>query len=121
MFLWAKKAPDGLPPTQDALLHHIQRVHYQVTVWTQVLIPKQTVPDPTDLGGWRKDESQKCLVPVLISKEPVPVMCLDMVVCGCKTKCSTGKCTCYTKELVFTGACGCAAEDCKNPIIYTED
>ena len=28
----AKKAPDGLPPSQDALLHHFQRVNHQVTL-----------------------------------------------------------------------------------------
>ena len=73
MFLQAKKAPDDL--------HHFQRVNHQVTLWLQAMIPRSTVPDPSALGGWRKDESKKCLVPILISKEPVPSICLDLVVC----------------------------------------
>ena len=79
------------------------------------MIPRPTVPDPTALGGWRKGESKKCLVPILISKEPVSAICL---VCACKTKCSTGKCKCYTKGLICTGACGCAVKDSNNPVTY---
>lgn len=109
MFLKAKD-PEGLPPTQNALRHHLRRVHHQVTVWMQAVVTTQLVPDPTESGGWRKDQDGTCLTPILMSKESVPAACLQLVTCGYKTKCSTAKCTCYIKGLVCTGACGCGAD-----------
>ena len=99
---------------QDALLHHFQRVNHQVTLWLQAMMPRLTVPDPTALGGWRKDESKKCLVPILISKEPVSAICLILLCVPVKQNVQQGSANVTPKDF----SSGCAAKDCNNPVTY---
>ena len=43
-------SPDKLPPTSDALLFHIQRAHYQSSVWRQANTTNPNLPNPTESG-----------------------------------------------------------------------
>ena len=68
---------------------------------------------PTDRYAWTKETSM--LSPVWTRLPPIPEACLQLVTCGCKSKCKTVWCTCYKKELRCTPACGYDAVECCNP------
>ncbi len=110
--LFYAKPPEKLPPTQDALLQHIHRAHYQTMVWRSALIPKPDLPAPTD-HGWIEDGD--CLRPVLTTLTAIPEACLELVTCGCKTKCSSNGCSCRKNKLPCTHACFCNRDGCQNP------
>jgi hypothetical protein len=44
------KPPELLPPTSDAVKHHIERAHYQSMVWRQADSSEPELPSPTSLG-----------------------------------------------------------------------
>ena len=49
---------ESLPPTKDALLHHVLRALYQsVCVWGQATTAIQILPDPTD-WGWTRSQDE---------------------------------------------------------------
>ena len=45
----------------------------------------------------------------------VPVACLELITCGCKTKCKTAACKCVKSNQKCIPACGCDADGCRNP------
>lgn len=103
--LFAKyNAPEQLPPTRDALTLHVKRAHYQTLVWKQAHIAKPVLPSPETLG-WRKSDG--VLLPELMSLNPVPDMCLEMITCQCASGCNTLRCKCRKSKLLCTTACGC--------------
>ena len=116
LFLKAKKDPENLPPTSDALHLHIKRVHYQSLVWLQSVVPIQDLPPATD-HGWYLDNNSHELVPMLLTKDTIPEQCEDLIFCGC-TSCSTARCKCRSKGLRCTGSCGCSDGICHN--IYND-
>ena len=46
---------------------------------------------------------------------PIPDACLELVTCGCKSKCKTAGSSCFRKNLKCTSACGCELIHCCNP------
>ena len=103
--LFAKVADtDKLPPTSDAFKYHAMRVHFQSMVWRQANIPIQRLPRPEDMG-WKIEEN--CLVPILMSLDPIPQACIEMIHCQCTTGCSTLRCKCCKSKLVCTSLCTC--------------
>ena len=48
------RSPESLPPTSDALYFHIQRAHYQATIWRQAHLAYPTIPNPESMG-WKKE------------------------------------------------------------------
>ena len=104
------RAPESLPPTSDALSHHVKRAHYQTAVWRQAV--KQYPPPET--MGWQLDGTS--LVPILMSLPPVPDSCLEMITCGCTTRCMSARCKCKKSNLRCTAACKCRATNdiCSN-------
>jgi len=44
------RSPESLPPTSDALQFHIQRAHYQATVWRQAHLAYPEIPNPESMG-----------------------------------------------------------------------
>ena len=49
---------ENIPPTQAALLQHTRRAVYQAGhIWGNALVPKLTLPSPSD-WGWEKDENR---------------------------------------------------------------
>ena len=53
---------------------------------------------------------------VVWTRLPVlPEACIELVTCGCKSKCKTAQCKCFKSGQRCILACKCDAEDCKNP------
>ena len=113
LFVKGRKELDMLPPTRDALDLHCKRANYQARIWLQADQEQIIVPPPTDTFAWTKETSM--LSPVWTRLPPIPEACLQLVTCGCKSKCKTVQCTCYKKGLRCTPACGCDAVECCNP------
>lgn len=98
------------PPTRDALRHHIKRVHLQTMVWLEAIKAKPSFP-PASTMGWELRSGQ--MSPALSSLAPVPTSCLELVTCGCTTKCYSSRCKCKKSRLTCTSSCKCEA-DCMN-------
>ena len=45
-----KKNPNALPPTKDALSHHIDRTHLQSSIWIMAYIPMPILLEATECG-----------------------------------------------------------------------
>ena len=106
--LFAKAStPSALPPTSDALRFHIQRCHFQSMVWFQASQTEMELPPPNTLG-WKVTDGK--LVPELISLEPIPVSCLEIITCQCIKGCGTLRCKCKKSKLCCTGACKCHSQ-----------
>jgi len=113
LFGKAKKGLEMLPPTRDALELHATRANYQAKIWLQADQEHIDVSSPTDTSAWRKESG--CLKAVWTRLPPIPKACLELVACGCKSKCRTARCTCFRENFRCTFACGCDAIDCCNP------
>jgi hypothetical protein len=113
LFGKAKKGLEMLPPTRDALELHVARANHQAKIWLQADQEHIHVSSPIDTLGWKTEFG--CLRAVWTRLPPVPDGCLQLVTCGCKSKCRTARCTCYLKNLQCISACGCDAIDCCNP------
>jgi len=111
MFSKAKTGLELLPPTRDALELHAQRANYQAKIWLQAEMETIVVTLPPD--AWKKESG--CLKPQWTRLPPVPLSCLELVTCSCKTKCNTARCTCFKNNMKCTNACGCDSIDCCNP------
>ena len=113
LFGKANKGLEMLPPTRDALELHSARANYQAKIWLQADKEHIDVSPPIDTAAWKK--VSECLEAVWTRLPPIPDACLELVSCGCKSKCKTGRCSCFRKDLKCTYACGCDAIDCSNP------
>ena len=110
------KKPEKLPPTKDVLELHINRVHYQSLVWKQASCQEPLLPNP-DGKGWKiEGEGGSKLVHLLMTKEPIPNACREIIPCSCKSGCTTLRCGCKKGKLFCTGVCGCmfCGRTCKN-------
>ncbi|CAH3185140.1 unnamed protein product [Porites lobata] len=111
------RSPEALPPTSDAARWHIARAHFQAMVWRQAHETNPTLPLPETMG-WTKSDDGK-LVPKLMTLAPVPESCTEMITCGCKSGCSTNRCSCRNVRLPCTGACKCRSTgdlNCTNDV-----
>ena len=54
LFCRKSRAVDRIPPTQDALLQHVQRAVYQAGIWTTSTQAQQVVPSPQQFA-WTKE------------------------------------------------------------------
>ena len=113
LFVKGRKELDMLPPTRDALDLHCKQANYQARIWLQADQEQIIVPPSTYTFAWAKEISM--LSPVWTRLPPIPEACLQLVTCGCKSKCKTVRCSCYKKGLRCTPACGCDAVECCNP------
>jgi len=99
-----------LPPTQSALLEHVNRAFYQSRVWLQSLLSIQTLPSPSDFGWMKVKGSWE----ILWSKEPMT--CNDLITlvsCKCKKEggCKGGNCGCLKHGLRCTDLCSCNCDE----------
>ena len=111
------RSPEALPPTSDAARWHIARAHFQAMVWRQAHETNPTLPLPETMG-WTKSDDGK-LVPKLMTLAPVPESCTEMITCGCRSGCSTNRCSCWNVRLPCTGACKCRSTgdlNCTNDV-----
>lgn len=97
--------PEALPPTSDALYLHTLRAHYQTLVWKQAHRSEPLLPDPVTMGWNRTDDNK--LRPVLMTKDPIPKACGEIISCSCRTGCTTSRCSCKKSSLFCTSVCGC--------------
>lgn len=107
MFEKSRK-PEMLPPTSNALNFHIQRVHYQCMIWKNAHVAVPHLPDVTEMG-WKRGPTG--LLPVLMTLNPIPEACIELVSCSCQTRCRTMRCKCRKTKLPCTAACGCRHPD----------
>jgi hypothetical protein len=85
------KSPESLPPTSDALKLHIERAHFQANMWKQAKVVKPVLPSPVTMG-WSLDGDR--LISLLMTLDPIPQACLEMISCQCSTGCITLRCSC---------------------------
>ena len=100
-----KKNPDALPPTRDALKHHIDRAHLQSLIWKMANIPKPILPKATECGYKLIDN---ILMPILMTKAAIPESALKITSCNCTTHCKDNRCGCRKLGLKCNLYCGCA-------------
>ena len=94
--LFLKKSnQEALPPTKNALYHHIKRAHYQSHIWKRAHIPISIVPEATEFG-WEMIEDQT-LKPILMANEGITNDELKIISCNCKSDCKTNRCMCRKK------------------------
>lgn len=92
-----------LPPTEDALKLHAERAFLQVQEW-------QGHPlDPT-LYGWALVDGKYQPIPMV--QQPAPSQLMEIRQCGCKTGCTTKRCSCFNSGNVCSTICNCVA--CEN-------
>ena len=74
------KDPDSLHPTLDALKLHINRAHFQTTIWMNATVP---TPERIDLEtcGWERDPYSNQLKQKLLLLEPIPKVCTAVAKC----------------------------------------
>jgi hypothetical protein len=113
LFGKAKKVLEMLPPTRDALELHAIRANYQAKIWLQANKELIDVPSPVSTTAWKKDATS--LTAVWTRLPAIPDACVELVTCGCKSKCKTARCSCFKKNMQCTAACGCDVVGCCNP------
>lgn len=102
-----------LPPTEDAAVHHLRRVHLQCLYWKTM----NTNADDPEKWGWKKIGNQ--LQPITCDMGPAPEKLLKMVHCTCKIEtnepCGSGRCTCRRYGVECTELCShCSGTECTN-------
>ena len=99
-----------LPPTQDSLLLHLDRVNYHIYKWKSALTNRE-LPDPTG-HRWLMNDSEMQIEWCI--QKPAPDAVLEFVTCRCvKTISKTAKCNCSAVCLPCTNACSCSQCDNK--------
>ena len=78
-------ALEMLPPTRDAFSLHLKRSNYQAKIWLQADKSTLEVGSPCESQGWRATDDGLCVVWTHLP--PIPQACVELVACGCKTKC----------------------------------
>ena len=104
-FRSSKKSLENLPPTQDALLHHIRRAHFQALVWHQACVADPLLPSPL-VCGWM--DSNSILKPVLMTQSAAPSQYRKLTSCGCTPsgqQCRTRQCSCTKAKLRCIASC----------------
>jgi len=102
---------EKLPPTQNTLKPHIQRVNFISRRDKSYKEPRPILPHPKD-NGWEQKADGK-LEPVRCLDKPAPQAVLELVKCGCKGSChGKANCSCHKNGLSCTALCKCA--DCRN-------
>ena len=101
---------EKLPPTLGALKPHIQRANAILATNKGYREPRPQTPLLTD-NGWETISDgtispKKCLEP------PAPESVVELVKCGCRSECSTARCSCHKNNLPYTPLCKCG--DCSN-------
>ena len=116
LFRKCKTNMDFLSPTEDALVQHTQRAHYQTLVWQQSVERLQTLPDPLSCGWCELENTWK---PLLLTGQPIQPGQREVKTCRCKEsglRCSTRSCSCVNNKFCCTDACGCSRNSwCQNP------
>ena len=103
--LFAKKtrSTDKIPPTKNALFHHMERAQYQCGIWSTATDAQPSIPSPGEFS-WEKSKDGSW-TPTWMSVEPVSKACSQLIRCNCKDRCT--KCVCKKKDFKCTLMCKC--------------
>ena len=109
--------PEPNPPTSDAAKYHIRRAFLQASRWCNAFSPIHgNLVSPVACGGFNLEGDQ--LVPIMMSKHPIPDAVLAVVTCDCRSDCNTNRCGCRKAKLKCTLVCHkgqqYSQEQCKN-------
>jgi hypothetical protein len=108
----------NLPPTTEAFMLHLKRVHFQTIIWKNANKPDPPFIEAIDYG-WSKDTYNTMLAPVGLPRNmsPVPEEVLAIIKCICSSynTCHTARCGCVIAKLSCSVFCSChAKEHCAN-------
>ena len=120
VILFSKKENQRHCHRQVMLYHYIERVYYQEIVkivWKKAHCSELHLPDPETLG-WKKIDKNK-RQPLLMTHDPIPKACQEIILCSCFTGCANLCCSCKKPKLFCTRVCACKANNvninsCKN-------
>ena len=113
-----------LPLTRDAFVQHVRQSNYQAFLWKQCLQHGE-VPSPIEHGRDIDDGDINVLWMTLLP--PAPLALLELLRCGCSSRCNSERCRCFKSNMSCTDACKC--KECVNaaadalPVtdVYVED
>ena len=109
IFKSGKFSEESLPPTEDSLLLHTRRANYQAYIWRNAVTPILRLPSASD-HGW--EVSNDGLEITWTSLPVAPDSLLSFISCGCKSGCSSNRCSCKKASLKCSDLCKC--KDCEN-------
>jgi hypothetical protein len=112
------KDTENLPPARDCLELHNARSNHQAKVWIHASSNEPLGCKPEECRGWKLGTNG--LEIVWSRLEPIPKACIELISCGCTTKCKSANCRCYKTQQKCTSACGCSGEDCCNPYMMQD-
>ncbi|WAQ98989.1 hypothetical protein MAR_023362 [Mya arenaria] len=100
---------DSLPPTKAALTEHAKRATYQGGhVWGQSIRSQMKLPDPAAWGWTKTNDGWE---PYWTPQPEASKGCRELIKCGCKKVCTTGRCGCFRAKLSCTTLCSCMCMD----------
>ena len=111
LFAGKGRLPEGIPPTQDALILHVYRAVYQASYcWAQALRKDAFLPDPNDCGWKNTVEGYDFIWTTLPDASK---SCQELTKCGCKSEIGCKeRCKCVKTSLKCTVLCNCRG-DCE--------
>ncbi|CAH2085134.1 unnamed protein product [Euphydryas editha] len=99
----------SLPPTESSLREHTKRVYYQIQIWLGNTLNAEE-------WGWRK--TLFMMLPTMSTSDPAPQELIEKVFCGCKTNCTSARCSCKKSGLKCNQFCkSCYGQSCDNATI----
>ena len=106
MYYGGRKYLEALPPTDDALQHHVLRAIFQAFIWMLALNPNPEMLDQFKFG-WRSDSGST--KPVFIINKSATANLVVENFCKCKKKCIRN---CSSKRLGVPCdlACSCCGQ-----------
>ncbi len=104
-----------LPPTDIALVKHIERAHLQTMIWKSA---DQRDPPDVDIAtfGWEIRNGIPTPVTGVDVVAPADLMKVIACTCGTADPCARSRCSCKTAGVSCTSFCKCMGiESCHNP------
>ena len=111
LFARKQRPYESIPPTQAALLQHVNRAAYQAgCIWSQSTVCQPETESPDDWGWKEQDGINGGWTPCWMKIPPIAESCQQLTKCGCKYQCS-GRCKCNRFGLTCTPLCSCSCQD----------
>ena len=105
-----------LPPTEEALEHHILRAHLQTAVWKAADLqepPKE--PERIEHFGWKIVDGIPQSITSMVKMAPSELLKVVSCSCGTTTPCARRNCSCVSSALSCTRYCKCErGNECQN-------
>ena len=108
---------EKLPPTHDSSTLYVMRSNYQSMVWINASVTCPTLPLPKESGCKLKGDM---LQPRLMTLDPIPCVCTELLACGCNTKCSSLRYTCRKLKL-FSSVGFQSGQNSKQDVVRDDD